>query len=285
MIERVDAFLRRNLTVLSLANGFLLALSLLSGCRDRREDLTWQRIQDQGSLRVAVDPNWVPFEYIDGSGQLAGFDVDLAYELGRRMGLDVDLITGLSFDGLFDGLAAGQADAIISAVVVDMGRSADFSYSTPYFDAGQVLVVGPRKPDIDNIEDLSGGALAVELGSEGDRIARHWARRLIDLSIWHTDSSDEAVAALREKRADAALLDRATALILLRADQERNVSNGEQMTESSELRIPGDPLTGEQYAVVVRREDKALLRAINDVLAQMRRDGTLEVLERKWLGP
>ncbi len=232
-----------------------------------------------------MDPNWVPFEYIDGSGQLAGFDVDLAYELGRRMGLEVDLITRLSFDGLFDGLAAGQADAIISAVVVDMGRSADFGYSTPYFDAGQVLVVGPKNPDIDNIEDLAGGVLAVELGSEGDRVARHWARRMIDLSLWHTDSPDEAFAALIEKQADAALLDRATALILLKAKADRKASGGELTAGRSELRISGDPLTGEQYAVVVRREDKALLRAINDVLAEMRSDGTLERLERKWLGP
>ncbi len=253
---------------------------LVAGCTAPKPDPTWQRIQEQGVIRVGMEANWVPFEFVDGSGQLTGFDVELARALGERMGLEVQFVANLSFDGLYDALTADRVDVIISAMVVDMDRSADFAFSTPYFDAGQVLVVGPDAADVDGMQDLDGRVLAVELGSEGDSVARRWARRLTDLSLLHTDSAKETLAVVAEGRADAALTDRATALMVLR-DQGRKTKDERREL----LRISAEPVTGEQYAVVVRRDSSALLQALNQALVELRRDGALEALERKWLGP
>lgn len=261
----------------------LAAVLLLARCHNAPTDLTWQHIQDLGTIRIGMDANWVPFEYIDGTGQLVGFDVELAQELGERLDLDVNLVANLSFDGLYDALTAGQVDAVISAVVVDMGRSADFAFSAPYFDAGQVIVVGPRGSSIEGVKNLPGRVLAVELGSEGDSIARRWVRRIADLSLLHTDSADDALTAVTQDQADAAITDRATALIGLKR-LGRLDHNTQQMGGSS-LRIGDEPVTDEQYAIVVRRDDQLLLNAINNILTNMRDDGTLEALERKWLGP
>jgi ABC-type amino acid transport substrate-binding protein len=235
-----------------------------------------------------MDPNWVPFEFVDGSGQLSGFDVELARELGKRLGMEVH-ITNFGFDGLYDALTARQADMVISAMVVDMGRSADFAFSTPYFDAGQVVIVGPDGDDIEGMKDLSRRVLAVELGSNADIVARRWARRLADLTLLHTDSATGALAAVVDGQADAALTDRGTALIALKADAQQRktqtqASQDEQQIETN-LRIIGEPVTDEQYAIIVRKESKGLLNAVNAVLGEMRRDGTLEEMERKWLGP
>ena len=248
-------------------------------------------------LQIGMDANWVPFEYLDGSGQLSGFDVGLARELGRRLRLEVQFVANLSFDGLYDALTAGRADAIISAVVVERERSADFAYSMPYFDAGQMLVVDPDRADIDGMEDLTGRVLAVELGSAGDTVARRWARRLADLVLLHADSADGALSAVANDQADAALTDRATALMALKASRQRTTSScpcaplqdkcrcDEGGASVAGLRFGGEPVTGEQYAIAVRREDNGLLRALNAALAEMQRDGTLQELEREWLGP
>jgi ABC-type amino acid transport substrate-binding protein len=251
----------------------LIVVYLLVSCGRATPDEVWQRIQEQGVIRVGMEANWVPFEYVDGTGQLAGFDVELARELGRRLELEVQFVANLSFDGLYDALTAGRTDVVISAVVVDMARSADFAFSVPYFDAGQVLVVGPDTDDIHAMQDLRGRVLAVELGSEGDTVARRWARRLVDLSLLHTATAEAALGAVAEGQADAALIDRASALIALKAKP------------GTGLRILGEPVTEEQYAVVVHRKSVQLLRAVNAALADLRRDGTLEALERKWLGP
>jgi ABC-type amino acid transport substrate-binding protein len=249
--------------------------------------MTWERIQQQGSIRVGMDANWVPFEYVDGSGELSGFDVDLAHELGRRLGLEVHIIANLSFDGLYDALTAQRADVVISAMVADMGRSADFAYSIPYFDAGQVLVVGPNGDHIKGLEDLGGQILAVELGSQGDVIARRWARRLTNLSLLHRDSAGDALTAVASGQANAALTDRATALMALReySQQQTIQSDTHQKGNENHLFISGEPISDEQYAVVVRKESNDLLRAINAALTDMQQDGTLEALARTWLGP
>jgi ABC-type amino acid transport substrate-binding protein len=236
-------------------------------------------------LRIGMDPSWVPFEYVDGSGALSGFDVELAQELGKRLRLKVNFIANLSFDGLYDALTAGQADVVMSAVVVDMGQSADFGYSVPYFDAGQVLVVGPDTEDIDAMEDLPGRVLAVELGSDADIIARRWVRRLSGMSLLHTESANGALAAVASAQADAALTDRATALMTLKAAKGQTASDDGLISANAGLRINGGPVTDEQYAVVVRKESRDLLRAVNAALTEIQRDGTLQELERKWLGP
>ena len=250
----------------------------LAGCGGSKTDEVWQRIQAQGVWRVGMEPTWVPFEYVDGTGQLTGFDVELARELSRRLGLEVHFVANLGFDGLYDGLTAGQADAVISAVVVDDSRRADFAFSRPYFEAGQVLVVGPPSAGIETQEDLRGRVLAVELGSDGDALARRWRSRWSNLELLHTDSAQAALAAVADGRADAALTDRATALLALKAANNAGAGFGG-------LRLVGKPVTAEQYAIAVRRESRDLLRALNTALADMQRDGALQELERKWLGP
>jgi polar amino acid transport system substrate-binding protein len=229
-----------------------------------------------------MEANWVPFEYVDGAGQLDGFDVELARALGERLGVQVQFYPTLSFDGLYDALTAGQVDVVISALVVDMGRSADFVYSAPYFDAGQVLVVGPGGAEVNEMQDLQGRALAVELGSDGDSVARRWARRLEGLAILHTDSAQAALEAVSAGQVDAALTDRATALMALKSGR-RTALRDEGRTAS--LYISGEPVTGEQYAVVALKGSDQLMRALDDALEDMRRDGTLRELEGKWLGP
>jgi ABC-type amino acid transport substrate-binding protein len=256
------------------------------GCKSK-PDLVWRRIQEQGVMRVGMEANWVPFEFVDGTGQLSGFDVELARALGDQLGLEVQFYPTLSFDGLYDALTAGQVDVVVSAVVVDVGRSADFAYSTPYFDAGQVLVVGLDGADVDEMGDLGDRVLAVELGSEGDIVARRWSRRLDGMSLLHTDSADAALDAVAGGRADAALTDRATALLALKAYGRRRAGDpfGGRTDGEVGLYISGAPVTGERYAVVVLKESSELLRALNAALDDMRREGTLAELERKWLGP
>jgi ABC-type amino acid transport substrate-binding protein len=268
------------------------------GCGGDGEDVVWRRVREQGVLRVGMEANWVPFEYVDGAGQLDGFDVELARALGERLGVQVQFFPTLSFDGLYDALTAGQVDVVISALVVDMSRSADFVFSAPYFDAGQVLVVGPDGADgstgasselsrglaraVDEMQDLQGRALAVELGSDGDSVARRWARRLEGLTILHTDSAQAALEAVASGQVDAALTDRATALMELRDGRRTDDRYTGRMAG---LYISGEPVTGEQYAVVALKGSGELMRALDDALEDMRRDGTLGELEGKWLGP
>ncbi len=261
---------RSFLLLLCTVAGFL---GLAIGCRPVGE-ATPSPALAQGTLRVGMEANWMPFEYLDEQGELVGFDVDLARELGRRLGVQIRFVANLSYDGLYDALRTGRVDLVISAIVVDPARMADFAYSRAYFDAGQVLVVRRGEEALrgrrGRLPPLAGRRLAVELGSAGDELARWWARRLPGLSLHHADTAEQAMEAVLQGEADAAVTDRVTALLYV--------------STQPALVVAEPPLTDEQYAVVLRQEDRALLRAVNAALDAMGRDGTLERLEARWMG-
>ncbi len=249
-----------------------------------RPDNTWDRVREAGVLRVGMDASFPPFEVVTMDGRLVGFDVDLARELGRRLGVEVEFVANLPYDGLYDALAVGRVDVVISALVANPARMADFAYSTPYFDAGQVLVV--RAPlssaegeiNIEKMADLDGHTLAVEFGTQGDLEARKWARRLSDLVIVPHQTAAEALAAVAAGEADGALVDHVSALTAM--TKTPGISEN---SKGFELVIVGKPVVEEPYVVAVRKESHRLLQAINEAIAEMEADGTLEALAAKWL--
>jgi len=263
---------------LGLVIGHLSLVICLAACA--HPDDTWDRVREAGVLRVGMDASFPPFEVIAADGTLVGFDIDLARELGRRLGVEVQFVANLPYDGLYDALAVGRVDVVISALVVNPARMADFAYSASYFDAGQVLVVrageggieGVCTGPIEEMADLSGRALAVEFGTQGDLEAREWARRLPGLTVVHYQTAAEALAAVAAGEADAALVDHVSAL------------GAAGMGEGSALCVVGTPVVEEPYAIAVHRQSRYLLRAINDVLGDMEADGTMERLRAEWLG-
>jgi histidine transport system substrate-binding protein len=264
--------------------GFLfVVLALLSACA-RPSDDAWDRMRETGVLRVGMDASFPPFETIAADGTLVGFDVDLAREVGRRLGVEVQFVANLPYDGLYDALVAGHVDAVISALVINSARMADFAYSTPYFDAGQVLVAADRAGRRDEQrggggQALDGCTLAVEFGSRGDLEARKWARRLQDLTVVPCQTATDALAQVATGEADYALVDHVSALV--------GVQHYEAMPspEATGLFIAGEPVVEEPYAVAVHRESQHLLRAINDALAEMEADGSMDALATTWLSP
>jgi polar amino acid transport system substrate-binding protein len=235
------------------------------------------RVIDSGVLRVGMDASFPPFEYVDGEGNLVGYDVDLAREVAARLGVvagaddlvvDVQFVANLPYDGLYDALTAERVDVVVSALYVDESRRGTFEFTTPYFNAGHVLVVVEGAGEVAAMEDLDGRVLAVEFGSEGDVVAREYARRLSDLTILPAPTATEALSAVAIGAADAALVDRLSALAATGA--------------GSGLRVVGDPVTDEPYAIAVWGADRRLLALLNEILNDMETDGTLDVLESRW---
>lgn len=265
----------RNAALILLALWVTLAVPL-AGCAPA-EDAAWTRIKETGVLRVGMDASFPPFESVAADGTLVGFDVELARELGRRLGAELDqpdgmevtFVANLPYDGLYDALTAGRVDIVISALVIDPARMDDFAYSTSYFDAGQVLVAPAGEDEIEALTDLGGHTMAVALGTRGDREARQWARRLADFTVVSHPTAAEALASVAAGEADVALVDHVSAL--------QAVGSGRELT------VMGRPVVEAPYAVATRQENWRLLQAIDEALAAMERDGTLDALVDEWL--
>lgn len=233
------------------------------------DDVAWKRASETGVLRVGMDASFPPFEAVAPDGSLVGLDVDLAREVGRRLELETQFVANLPYDGLYDALTAQRVDVVFSALAINPARTADFSYSMAYFDAGEVLVLPEGEHGIQTMADVDGHRLAVVLGTQGDQAARRWARRLTDLTVVQHQTPADAMSALEAGQADVALVDRVSAL--------QAIAGGRNLT------IVGEPVVEVPYAAAVRGDSRQLLRAINEALEAMEDDGTMDRLVAQWL--
>lgn len=253
----------------SVATSLLVVfLFLITGCVQDRD--SWERIRESGVLRVGVDPTFPPFALAEGE-LVEGIDVDLARALGEAMGLEVQF-SYFGYDGLYDALTTGQVDALVSALVIMPERTKDIAYSDAYFDAGQFLVA-PAASGIDGMADLSGRALAVELGALGHVEALDWQSRLSRLEVQTHGSAADALAAVASGSANAALVDRVGGLLYL----------SEAAGDAAGLVMLDEPVVSEPYVIAVRIEDRILMEEINEALAGLKESERLEAIFDRWL--
>src|SRR5436305_376723 len=132
-------------------------------------DPTWTDIERRGILRVGTDPGFRPFAEQQGE-QWQGYDIDLANELGSRLGLRVRF-QPVGYDALYDTLASGDVDLLASALPLAPEQGWRARFSQPYLDAGQVLVVAEAS-GLHNEGDLAGKIVGAALGSDGDTLLR-----------------------------------------------------------------------------------------------------------------
>lgn len=246
----------------------LLPLLLLAaGCRAPQEG-AWSRIAESGVLRVGVDPTYPPFAVAEGE-ELRGLDADLARAVAADLGLEAQF-TYFGFDGLYDALATEQVDVLISAMVMAPHRMKDFAYSDPYFNAGQLLLTPVGETAIEEMADLRGRTVAVELGSQGHMEANQWQRRVPELAVETYGTPDETLDAVAAGRADAGIVDGISARLYL--------------ADHGGVQVAGEPVTVEPYAMVVRIEDELLLERLNESLDRLQESGRLDEMIGRWLG-
>ena len=230
---------------------------------NRGGDEVWARVRQTGVIRFALDPSYMPFDGLGSHNDFFGIDVEVAQEIARRLGVKVDfVVTGN--DSLYDAVKVGQADAVISALIVDPNRTGHWKYSNSYFDAGQVLIRRRSSPQADRVSSI-----AVEFGSDGDAAARRIARRQAGVSVRNYSTADDALQAVVDGTADAAITDHVSAMQLL-AKKYPTLEITEQATN--------DP-----YAIAVWESSGDLLSKINTTLESMRSDSTLQRIIDGWL--
>jgi len=231
-------------------------------------DHTWAVIQQARVLRVGMDASYPPFEEIDETtGELQGYDVELAREIGRRLDLEVQFVN-IGFDGLYDALIAKKVDAVISALPYDPLRTQDVFYTISYFNAGLVLVARESETEIDSVDDLSGRTLGVEWGSDSDAQGRRMVKRLDGLNLHPYPTPLDTLWGLKNGEVEAVLVDAVSAHHFIKHE--------------GAVKIVGEPVTDESYVIAVGPTSTELLSALNAALLALRDDGTLIRLRDEW---
>jgi cystine transport system substrate-binding protein len=218
------------------------------------------------TLTVATEGTYRPFSYHDESGELVGYDVEVAEAVAEKLGVEVTF-EETQWDAIFAGLDAGRFDTIANQVSITPEREADYVFSTPYTVSNGVLVVSADNNEIKGFEDLEGKTTAQSLTSNWNALAQESGAEVEAVEGWA-----QAVALLDQGRVDATINDSLTYLDYANTEDASGIEVAAETDEES------------QSAFVAVPEREALTEAIDGALEELRTDGTLAELGEKYFG-
>ncbi len=211
-------------------------------------------------LMVGTDAAYAPFESQNEKGEIVGFDIDIVRALAQKAGLEVKFVN-TPWEGIFNALAQGDRDLLVSAIAITDERRQTVDFSAPYFDGHQMIAV-KEGSKVAKFADLAPLKVGVQTGTTGDDAVS----RLIGKTSSRVRRFESAPLAIEELQAggvDAVVMDNGVLVNF--------VANN----PAARLRIVEDPaFVPEQYGIAVRKGDTDLRAKIDQGLAAIRADGT-----------
>lgn len=223
-----------------------------------------------GKLTIATSPDYPPFENLE-NGEYVGLDIEIAKAVAKELGLEPEFKT-LQFDAIIPAIAAGgQADIGISGFSVDPERAKEIDFTNSYYIDDQAIAVmnDSAITDANADEELNkeGVIIAVQSGTTGEAYVQENYPKATAQAY---GNSTDAFAAMQSGQANAVCTNKAVVEAML-ADAYKDA------------KVVKSIATGEEYAIVVSKDNAALTAAINDALAKLSSDGTIEKLVNQFM--
>jgi cystine transport system substrate-binding protein len=226
-----------------------------------------KKVQDAGKLVVGTEGTYSPFTYHEGgSGDLTGYDVEVAQAVGDELGVDVEF-EETQWDAIFAGLDAGRFDMIANQVSITPEREAQYAFSKPYTVSPGVIVVKKGDTSISSFDDLAGKTTAQSLTSNWYELAKKSGAKIENVEGWA-----QAVALLKQGRIDATVNDKLTFLDYQKSEGDTS------------LEIAATTKDEAHNAFAFRKGSDDLVRAVDKALDKLRKDGTLAQISEKYFG-
>ena len=221
----------------------------------------------QDALKVAAYPANPPWENKTEAGTFEGFEVDIVNEIAARMGTTAT-IEDMDFKALFVASASGRVDMVISSLTITNERLESQSFTQPYIEGA--LGIGVKEgSDITSPEGLKGKVV----GSIATSFPEQWLKeREAELGMAEYKSYDTTanmLTDLQNGRIDAVVND----VVGLRY----------AFGQMKGLKVGAEIVTGEKFAIMMPKNSDKLQKA-NDIISEMKKDGTLPKMYEKWMG-
>jgi polar amino acid transport system substrate-binding protein len=223
----------------------------------------------RGTLKVGMDPTYMPFEMTDKRGEIIGFEVDILKAMAKSMGVKLELVS-TGYDGIIPAFLTGKFDMIGSGMTLTQERNLRLNFSEPFIVVGQTLLIRQElQGQIKSYKDLNDAKyrLTSKIGTTGEMIAK----KLISKAQYHGfDNEQEAVMDVVNGKADAFVYDAPYNVVAV------------NKAGAGKLVYLEQPFTYEPLAFGLKKGDYDSLNWINNYLQQIRHDGTYDRLHGKW---
>jgi polar amino acid transport system substrate-binding protein len=249
----------------------ILAL-VLGGCQQAEETTVLDKIQAANKAVVGTSADYPPYEYVDETGNMIGFDIELMEEIANRMGVELEW-QDMPFDSLIAAVQEGKIDMSISAFNYSEERDALVDFSDPYFVTEDAFIVAEGFTGAFNqAEDAANYRIGVQSGTVQDE----WVTdELIDTGLMSESNLS------RYERVDQAALDLQVGRIdILLADDvpaEAIVSQFEGL-----MIIHKDMLYTGPINIVIPEGESELQAELNRIIAELQAEGFMDELAQKY---
>ena len=249
----------------------VLAL-VLGGCQQAEETTVLDKIQAANKAVVGTSADYPPYEFVDETGNMVGFDIELMEEIANRMGVELEW-QDMPFDSLIAAVQEGKIDMSISAFNYSEERDALVDFSDPYFVTEDAFIVAEGFTGAFNqAEDAANYRIGVQSGTVQDE----WVTdELIDTGLMSESNLS------RYERVDQAALDLQVGRIdILLADDvpaEAIVSQFEGL-----MIIHKDMLYTGPINIVIPEGESELQEELNRIIAELQAEGFMDELAQKY---
>jgi cystine transport system substrate-binding protein len=219
-----------------------------------------------GTLKIGTEGTYSPFTFHDkASNKLTGYDVEVAEAVGRKLGRTVKF-SETTFDSIFAGLEAKRYDVVANQITVTPERQAKYAFSQPYTVSTGVIVTRADDTSVKTVADIRGKTSAQSSTSSFAQDAAD-AGAKVDA----VEGFTQAVALLKQKRVDITINDQLAVLDYLKTTGDTQIKIAATI---------GDP-AGQAFAF---RKGSDLAAQFDQALKELRADGTLATISKKWFG-
>ncbi|MEY4753444.1 MAG: hypothetical protein RJA44_1119 [Pseudomonadota bacterium] len=219
---------------------------------------------------VGTDAAYAPFESQNDKGEIVGFSVDLLTAVAAKGGFEIKFVN-TPWEGIFNSLAQGDRDLLISSITITDERKQTMDFSSPYFDAVQLIAVkeGSKVAKFDDLKKLKVG---VQTGTTGDEVTTKLLGKN-STNVKRFESTPLALKELESGGVDAVVADNGVVI--------HYVANN---TGAKFKTVADTSFTPEQYGIAVKKGNAELLEKINKGLAAIKADGSYEQIYAKTFG-
>ena len=224
---------------------------------------------EDGKLTMATNAQVPPYEQVsDGEGYegtgFEGIDVELAYALAQKLGLELQ-IDDMDFDGALVAVQNGKCDVVLAGLTYNEERDLVMDFTDTYANGVQVVIV-PEDSDITTLDDLAGKKIGTQRGTTG---YIYTSDEFGDDAVSAYDDGATAVQALMNGQVDCVVIDNAPAQEYVKANEG--------------LKILDTEYANEDYCIAVDEGNTALLDALNTALDELQADGTVQAILDKYI--
>ncbi|WP_409337015.1 amino acid ABC transporter substrate-binding protein [Eubacterium sp. F2] len=256
--------------LLTVVLGATMALATGCGSSSGSKDNSWNYIKKRGKLIIGLDDTFAPMGFRDKNNKIVGFDIDLAKQVGKELGIKVEF-KPIDWDAKEAELKSKKIDCIWNGLSATPGRQKSMSLSHKYMKNRILIMSSDKSLKIKNASQLKKIKLGTQAGSsalEAIQKDKHYDEFKDNVKTY--DDYNAALLDMKAGRIDAVAIDEVYAIY----------------NNKSKTKLYESPYNfgADYYAVGFRKGDKALTKKVNTAIGKAVKNGSAAKISKKWFG-